>query len=117
MQLNKLSILKFRLLFAMMISGLVLASCKATAVDKNAPKSHELSVTETTNVTREQCLALLPDKQQVKACMVKLSVQNKAEIAVLNEKIEEGLKTNNQLSTEFQQMAREEFEKETRPQN
>jgi len=89
-----------RILLVTAAGGLILAGCEAIATDKNAA----------TKVTREQCIALLPDKPQVKACMVKLSAQNKAEIAVLDKKIEEGRSTNEVL-TRLNEVAREEFEK------
>lgn len=79
------------------VSGIALVGCEAAADDKKVSVASETTktdtVTETAKVTREQCIALMPDKAEVKACMIKLSSQNKAEIAALDKKIEEGKTT------------------------
>lgn len=113
---------KLRTLLATAAGGLALAGCAdAGAEDKKAPETAEFTklaaVVETTRVTREKCIALMPDKPEVKACMMKLSAQNKAEIAAKTEELAKIDTTTEVLSKEFQQMAREEFEKEARPQN
>ena len=51
-----------------------------------------------------------------KACYAELSAMRKSEIAALDEKIEEG-NTTNEVLTRLNDVARAEFEKETRPQN
>jgi len=87
MVLNPQFMGKLRNLLATAAGGLALAGCaEAGAEDKNkAPETAEFTrlaaVVETIKVTRDQCIALMPDKAEVKACMVKLSQQNKAEIA------------------------------------
>ena len=112
---------KMRTLLATAAAGLALAGCEAGATDKKIPEKAEFTklaaVVETTKVTMAECVALMPDEDKTKACVAKLEAQQDAEIAALDEKIEEGNTTNEVLSKEFQQMAREEFEKETRPQN
>jgi len=63
---------QFKTLFITVVSGLTLAGCKAAAEDKPTP--------ETANVTREDCLEMLPDKVRLKECIEKLRIQNQAEI-------------------------------------
>ena len=121
MVLNTLSMGKLRTLLATAAGGLALAGCEAGATDKKAPETAEFTklaaVVEAAKVTREQCIALMPDKAEVKVCMLKLSEQRKAEIAVLDKDTKNTEQSIEVLSKEFQQMAREEFEKEARPQN
>jgi len=111
---------KIRTLLATAASGLALAGCEAGATDKKAPEIAEFTklaaVVEATKVTREQCIALMPDKAEVKVCMLKLSEQRKAEIAAKKDNLA-NLKQEEEVLSKLNQVAREEFEKEARPQN
>jgi len=112
---------KIRSLLATAAAGLALAGCEAGASDKKSAETAEFTklaaIVEATKVTREQCIALMPDKAEVKVCMLKLSEQRKAEIAAKKDNLANLKQEEEVLSNEFQQMAREEFEKEARPQN
>jgi len=65
---NRLSLRILRTLLATAAGGLILAGCEAIATDKKAPETAEFkklaAVVETTKVTREQCIALLPGEDR-----------------------------------------------------
>jgi len=111
---------KLRTLLATAAGGLALAGCEAGATDKKAPETAEFTklaaVVEAAKVTREQCIALMPDKAEVKVCMLKLSEQRKAEIAAKRDNLT-NLKQEEEVLSKLNEVARVEFEKEARPQN
>lgn len=116
---------KLRTLLATAAGGLALAGCAdAGAEDKNAPQTTTAELTSMAAVvevkvrTQAECRALVgATKAEKLTCMREAKAARQAEIAALDTKIEEGNTTNEVLSKEFQQMAREEFEKGARPQN
>ena len=119
---------KLRSLLATAAGGLALAGCEAGANEKSKdPETAEFTklatIVETTKVTREQCIALMPNKEEVKACMLKLGEQKKNEIAALDKSIEsekalgQELDTTNEVLSKLNEVAREEFEREKHPQN
>ena len=111
---------KMRTLLATAAAGLALAGCEAGATDKKIPEKAEFTklaaVVETTKVTMAECVALMPDEDKTKACVAKLEAQQDAEIAAKKNTLA-NLKQKEEVLTRLNEVAREEFEKEARPQN
>ena len=123
---------KLGTLLATAASGLALAGC--VDVDTKNDKAPETTTAELTPMaavvevkvrTQAECRALVNvTKDEKLACMREAKAARQAEIAALDENIQtekeankERRTTNEVLSKEFQQMAREEFKKDARPQN
>lgn len=86
---------KIRTLLATAAGGLALAGCEAGATDKKTPETAEFTklaaVVETTVRTQAECRALVgATKEEKLTCMREVKAARQAEIAALNEKIEDG---------------------------
>ena len=116
---------KLRNLLATAAGGLALAGCvDANAENDKAPETTTAELTSMAAVvevkvrTQAECRALVgATKDEKLTCMREAKAARQAEIAAKTEELEKIDTTTKVLSNEFQQMAREEFEKASRPQN
>ena len=123
---------KLGTLLATAASGLALAGCvDADTKNDKAPETTTAELTPMAAVvevkvrTQAECRALVgATKEEKLTCMREAKAARQAEIAAKTQILEtekeankERRTTNEVLSKEFQQMAREEFKKDARPQN
>jgi len=96
---------KLKTLLATAVGSLALSGCEAGAIDKEADttKFKKLeAVVEPITLTQAECRALKgTTKEEKLTCMRKAKAARQAEIAALNEKIEEGRANNEVLMKEI----------------
>lgn len=88
------------------MTGLGLTACNAAETPDDTAKAlgkaepvKTMAVVETAKVTREQCITLIPNKDEVKACMLKVQAQNKVEMAAKRQILETEKDANEQRLT------------------
>jgi len=116
---------KLRTLLATAAGGLALAGCaEAGAEDKKAPETAEFTklaaVVETAEDIKKRCRLLSHEtevqKATKKACYAEVKALRQSEIAAKTEELAK-IDTTTEVLTRLNEVAREEFEKEVRPQN